>query len=180
MADAIQQGDVLRLEISPKFATIKVIPNGNEGNDANFPRNLHNAVELFLKLGIVPSAVKLKDTTDKLLKVYEGEPTTSVKLGQACVCWSCGYCGIPKNYNENKKKPGPCFNCNETNQINWLAIKHPNGSDLPWMELSAMTEEQAKQMKEKEEKELAERRAAVEARVAAALKEREPAEKEIS
>lgn len=41
-----------------------------------------------------------------------------------------------------------------------------------------MTEEQAKQMKLKEENELAERRAAVEARIAAALKEREAAEKE--
>jgi hypothetical protein len=178
MAHAIQQGDLLRLEISPKYSTIGVIPNGDEGNDATFPRNLHNAAELFLKLGMVPNAVKLKDATDKLLEMYEGDPKTSVMLGQGCVCWSCGYCGIPKDYDESRTTPGPCFNCNETNQINWVSIKHPDGSILPWIESSAMTEEQAKQMKLKEENELAERRAAVEARVAAALEGREVAEKE--
>jgi hypothetical protein len=178
MAHAIQQGDLLRLEISPKYSTIGVIPNGDEGNDANFPRNLHNAAELFLKLGMVPNAVKLKDGTDKLLEMYEGDPKLSVMLGQGCVCWSCGYCGIPKDYDESRTTPGPCFNCNETNQINWVSIKHPDGHSLPWIESSAMTEEQAKQMKLKEENELVERRAAVEAQIAAALKEREAAEKE--
>ena len=61
-------------------------------------------------------------------------------------------------------------------QINWVSIQRPDGTELPWIELSAMTSEQAKAMKVKEEKELAERRAAVEARVAAALKERQEKE----
>eukprot|EP00980_Cylindrotheca_fusiformis_P030240 scaffold24593_cov176-Cylindrotheca_fusiformis.AAC.3 len=173
MVDAIRQGDVLRLEVSPKYATIGVIPNGDEGKDANFPRNLHNAAELFLKLGMVPNAVKLKDATDKLLKMYESEPKTSVTLGKGCVCWSCGHCGIPRDYDESRKTPGPCFKCSETNQINWVVIKSPDGSILPWIEASAMTAEQAEQMKRKEKEELAARRAAVEARVAAALKERD-------
>lgn len=178
MAHAIQQGDVLRLEVSPKYATIAVIPTGDEGKDANFPRNLHNAAELFLKLGMVPNAVKLKDATDKLLEMLEGEPKASVSLGKGCVCWNCGYCGIPKDFDESRSAPGPCFNCNEINQINWVAIKGPNGSTLPWIEASAMTEEQAMQMKLEKEKELAERRAAVEAKVAAALKERDAADKD--
>ena len=176
MADQIQQGDVLRLEISPKYATIQVVPNGNEGNDANFPRNLHNAAELFLKLGMVPNAVKLKTTTDKLLEMYQGEPKTSVKLGKGCCCWRCGYVGIPKDYDECQTKPGPCNDCQEMDQINWVSIQRPDGTELPWIELSAMTSEQAKAMKVQEEKELAERRAAVEARVAAALKERQEKE----
>ena len=180
MADAIKQGDLLRLEISPKYSTISVVPNGNEGNDKNFPRNLHNAAELFLKLGMVPNAVKLKDATDKVLEIYEKEPTTSVKLGQGCICWLCGFCGIPKDYDESRKTPGPCFNCNEENQINWVAIKRQDGSNVPWIESSAMTGKQADQMKLKEEEELAKRRAAVEAHVAAALEERRAAEKDSS
>lgn len=175
MADQIQQGDVLRLEISPKYATIQVLPNGDEGNDENFPRNLHNAAELFLRLGMVPNAVKLKDTTDRLLEMYQGEPKTSVKLGRGSLCWRCGYVGIPKDYDESQTNPGPCNGCSGTDQINWVSIKRPDddGTELPWIEQSAMTTEQAEAMKVKEEKELAERRAAVEARVAAALKERQ-------
>jgi len=162
----------LRLEVSHKYAGIAVLPNGDEGKDANFPRNLHNAAELFLKLGMVPNAVKLKTATDKLFDMYEGPPKNSVKMGQGCVCWNCGYVGIPKDYDESKKNPGPCAGCNETNQINWVMIKKPDGSVLPWMEASAMSKKQEEKMKEKEEKELAERRDAVEARVAASLKER--------
>lgn len=122
---------------------------------------------------MVPNAVNLKAATDKLFVLYEGPPKDSIKMGQACVCWSCGHAGIPKDYDESRKTPGPCVKCNETNQINWLVIKRPDASDLPWMEASAMSTEQEKKMKENEEQELAERRAAVEARVAAALKERE-------
>jgi hypothetical protein len=143
MADAIKQGDRLRLEISSKYSSISVVPNGDEGNDPNFPRNLHNAAELFLKLGMVPNAGMLKNTTDKVLEMYEKDPTTSVKLGQGCVCWQCGFCGIPKDYDESRKTPGPCFNCNEENQINWVAIKRPDGSSTPWIEAS-MNGEQAK------------------------------------
>lgn len=181
--NGIKDGDILRLEVSQKYATISVVPNGNEGLDANFPRNLHNSAELFLKLAMVPQAVKLKETTDKLLEMYEGKPKTSIQLGQGCICWKCGYCGIPKDYTEDASKdlkpPGPCFHCNETDQINWVAIRHPTDpqQNLPWIELSAMTEEEAKKLKENEERELAERRAAVEARVSAALKEREETEK---
>ena len=67
-SSVLKQGDVLRLEVSPQYATIRVLPNGNEGNDANFPRNLHNAAELFLKCGMVPQAVKLKECVDGLLQ----------------------------------------------------------------------------------------------------------------
>ena len=177
MAEQIKHGDVLRLEISPKYATIQVIPNGDEGNDLNFPRNLHNAAELFLKLGMVPNAVKLKDATDKLLEMYQGEPKTSVKLGRACCCWKCGYCGIPKDYDNNQTKPGPCFGCQETDRVNWVSIKQPDGTELPWIEMAATTKEEAEQLKLKQEQALAERRAAIEARVAEALREREAASK---
>ena len=154
------------MEVSPKYATIQIQPNGTEGQDANFPRNLHNAVELFLKCGLVPNAVRLKECTDKLLDIYSKDPTKSIKVGRACICWKCGHCGIPK---DSEKQV--CLHCQESNQVNWVRVLHPNGDqqELPWIERADLTEEEKKA-------ELAAKRAAVEARVAEALKEREQAE----
>lgn len=168
----LKDGDVLRLEVSPKYATIQVLPNGNEGMDANFPRNLHNAAELFLKCGLVPNAVKLKECTDAVLDIYQKDPSKAIRLGRACVCWECGHCGIPKDYTESQVQPGPCTNCNGTTQINWVQILGPSDPKadgpnvLPWVEIAAKTEQEL-------EEEMKAKRAAVEARVAEALKERE-------
>ena len=192
----LKQGDILRLEISPQFANIKVQPNGNEGLDANFPKNLHNAAELFLKCGLVPNAVKLKECVDSLLERYasnsdqQNVSLAGLRLGQACVCWECGHCGMPKNGGVSSSSssssnaqlpPGPCANCNGTNQVNWVIVTRgganagcgDNMETLPWIEETALTEEHASELKAKKEKELAERRAVVEARVAEALAERE-------
>lgn len=175
-SNVIKQGDILRLEVSQKYATLHLVPNGNEGKDPNFPHNLHNVAELFLKLGMVPQAVKLKDAVDALLERYQANPDgkSGVRLGQACVCFTCGYCGIPPDYSETNKTPGPCAECQAANQLNWVRVTQPNSKEcLPWIEEAAMTEVQAKELKVKKEKELAERRAAVEASVAAALANRQ-------
>ncbi|CAB9518448.1 expressed unknown protein [Seminavis robusta] len=172
----LREGDVLRMEVSPKYATIQIQPNigSSEGNDPNFPRNLHNAVELFLKCGLVPNGVRLKDCTDKLLEIYAKDPSSNIRLGRGCICWKCGYCGIPKDYSEsnnnnnNNQPPGPCVHCHETQQINWVRVTHPTNGELPWIERANVTEEE-------KQAELAAKRAAVEARVAQALKEREEA-----
>jgi hypothetical protein len=170
----LQQGDVLRMEISSKYATIQIQPNGDEEFDTNFPRNLHNAAELFLKCGLVPNAVRLKECTDSLLDMYANDPSKAVKLGRGSVCWKCGYCGIPKEYSDNQKEPGPCLHCQETIQVNWVRVTQPNSDqDLPWIERAAVTEQ------EKTAEQLA-KRAAVEARVAEALKEREEASKRVA
>jgi hypothetical protein len=179
----LKDGDVLRLQVSPTYANIQVIPNGDEGHDANFPRNLHNAAELFLKCGLVAHAVKLKECTDAVLELYQQDPASrqhSLKLGRACVCWECGYCGIPKEYEETQVQPGPCANCNGSTQINWVQINNHassvtnnteqddknNSNVLPWVEKANKSEQE-------QQEELAAKRAAVEARVAAALKARE-------
>ncbi len=182
-------GEVVRevhLKISPQFATISVTPKEDgEGNDRNFPRNLHNAAELFLRVGMVDNAERLKECGDKLISLYEDNPDgkTGIRVGQACVCWSCGYCGLPKGYqnlygNNNKQKeiikfpPGPCFNCNETDQINWLQVTEKQGKkviEIPWIETATLTEEEEKK---KQDAELAAKRAEVEAQVKKALAER--------
>jgi hypothetical protein len=180
-------GEVVRevhLKISPQYATISVVPKEDgEKNDKNFPRNLHNAAELFLRVGMVNSAEKLKQCADMMIGLYSENPDgkSGVRLGKACVCWSCGYCGLPKDFQEDhgnngmKKKntpPGPCFSCNEINQVNWIRVTQKQGkkiTEMPWIEIAPLTEEE---VQKKKEAELAAKRAEVEAKVQKALEER--------
>jgi hypothetical protein len=48
------------LRISESFASIKVLPKVDERGHPNFPRNLHNACELFCATGNVGSAIKVQ------------------------------------------------------------------------------------------------------------------------
>jgi hypothetical protein len=169
----------LVLEISPQYATIQVIPKVDETNDNNFPRNLHNAAELFLRVGMLQNVETLKSCTDKMMSLYADNPdgTTGVRLGEACVCWNCGYCGLPKDFQEGRKTkkktpPGPCNSCGETDQVNWVRVtskKEKNISEMPWIEIAPLTKEE---IKKKREAELSAKRAEVEANVKKALEER--------
>lgn len=181
-SSVLKKGDVLRLQVSPQYATIHILPapGSSEANDPKFPHHLHNAAELFLTLGMVPQAVQLKDCVDALLERYATNPDgrLGVRLGQACICWQCGYCGIPQDYSTEEdnasKPPGPCAKCQETQQIHWVRVTTPQKGDyLPWIEEAAMTPDQAKDLQAKQAQDLADRRAAVEASVAAALAARE-------
>jgi len=180
MADQNIEGEVVReihLKISPQYATIVVVPKADEVNDANFPRNLHNAAELFLRVGMVENAAKLKTCVDGMITTYKENPDgkSGMRLGRACVCWSCGYCGLPKNYQEGKSKkgpPGPCNHCGEPDQVNWLKVttqQGKKGSEIPWIELAPLTEEEEKKKKDAE---MAAKRAEIEANVKKAIQER--------
>jgi hypothetical protein len=76
------------LSFSPNFASIKVSPNAGEEKDANFPRNLHNAGELFLRAGMLEHARRLQQCVARELEVLEKGPDgkASHSLGRACVC----------------------------------------------------------------------------------------------
>jgi len=184
MAGQNTEGEVLRevhLKISPQYATIVVVPKAEEARDKQFPHNLHNAAELFLRAGMVENAEKLKDSTDKMISLYADNPDgkTGVMIGQGCVCWNCGFCGLPKDFKEENTKspPGPCSGCNESEQINWLRVTQKQGtkvSDMPWIEVTPLSEEEAKKKKDAV---LAAKRAEVEAGVKKAIEERAAAEK---
>lgn len=196
MAGQTIEGEVIReikLDIDKRYATILVIAKPDEINDANMPRNLHNAAELFLRVDMVENAQRVRETTGKLLDMYAANPDgkTNVRIGKGCVCWSCGNCGLPKNDNgvddtsnssasstndDDTKKlpPGPCGNCGETEQVNYLRITRQKQDDLPWIEAPPMSEEE---LKKKKEAEVAATRAEVEAGVRKALEERMAAEK---
>ncbi len=187
-------GEVVReihLKISPQYATISVIPKADEVNDVNFPRNLHNAAELFLRVGMVDNAKRLKERVDAMLNTYRENPDgkKNLKIGRASVCWNCGYCGLPKGYTDsskNKQNPGPCNNCNEGTQTNWLRVTQQGvgasgskkGAEIPWIEIAPCSDED---MQKKKEAEMAAKRAEIEANVKKAIQERERqvAEKEL-
>ena len=85
------------LTIDAKLASIAVVPNGAEGKDTNFPRNLHNAAELFLKVGMAANAKRLHDATSSLFDFYAAGPDgrTTLSMGRGCVCWNCGHVTCP-------------------------------------------------------------------------------------
>eukprot|EP00978_Attheya_sp_CCMP212_P034320 scaffold143148_cov54-Attheya_sp.AAC.1 len=65
-AAEMEDGETTReihLKVDTRFAMIGVVPKVDETMDANFPRNLHNAAELFLRVGMVPAAEQLRSST---------------------------------------------------------------------------------------------------------------------
>jgi hypothetical protein len=190
MAGQEVSGEVLReieLKIDIRSASILVVPKSDEVDDKNMPRNLHNAAELFLRVGMVDAAENVKKNVADLLDVYSNNPDgkSNFLVGRGVVCWSCGYCGIPKggaNQKGNNMKddlqkipPGPCNKCGEKEQVNWLKVTKPGDvtnkkEELPWIETPPLSEEETKKKKEVQ---LAARRKEVEEQVKRALEERE-------
>ena len=67
------------MKVDTRFALITVVPKPDgEGSDANFPRNLHNAAELFLRVDLVDAAERLRETTTAMLDVYADNPDGKV------------------------------------------------------------------------------------------------------
>ena len=133
---------------------------------------------------MVENAQRVKETTDKLLDIYATNPDgkTNVLIGKGCICWKCGHCGLSKDSqrskDDSKVPPGPCNNCGETEQINFLKVTRKDALDgkvnnLPWIEAPPMSEEEKQK---KRDAETAAKRAEVEAEVKKALEERTAAE----
>ena len=73
MANQEVSGELLReieLKIDIRSASILVVPKKDEINDTNMPRNLHNAAELFLRVGMVDAAESVKKNVSDLLDIY--------------------------------------------------------------------------------------------------------------
>ncbi len=186
-------GELLReieLKIDIRSASILIIPKPDELQDTNMPKNLHNAAELFLRVGMVDAAETVKRNVADLLDIYANNPDgkSNFLVGRGVVCWACGHCGIPKGGEGNttvKKdlrnvKPGPCNKCGEMEQVNWLKVTQKPGSvdvtksnkegELPWIETPPLSKEEEKKKKEAQ---LLAKRKEVEEQVKRALEERE-------
>lgn len=188
----VGEGEVVRevhLKVDTRFALVSVLPKPDETTDANFPRNLHNAAELFLRVDMVENAERLRDDTASMLDLYADNPDgrTGLRVGRAVVCWSCGRCGLPEGAGEGgagssanddrdeRAPPRPCGRCGEAEQTNWLRFSQKRGETLPWIEAAPLSEEERRKKDEADE---AARRAEVEANVKSALAKRAGKEKE--
>ena len=156
------------LSFSPVLASFKVTPNPDESSDPNFPRNLHNAGELFLRVGHVGSAFTLHSAATKQLNILSNGPDgkTAYELGRACVCWNCGYVGLPKNKDKCKEKEvvpkGVCAKCGRDEETNFVRVQSTEGEEkeLPWMEAKdglGVEQEQSKALEALKAKEMKEK-----------------------
>jgi hypothetical protein len=179
--------EVFYLNVDKRLALITIAAKDAERNDANMPKNLHNGAELFLRVGMMENMERLRETTAKMLDMYADNPDgrTGILIGRACVCWSCGHCGLPKPGMDGKRPgdenvkspPGPCGNCGETDQVNWLGVTQnqegKKSTDLPWIEAAPLTEAEAEKKKAAD---LFSKRAEIEANVKLAVSQREASE----
>lgn len=124
------------LEIDRKYAAFKVEPKKDEVGDPNFPPHLHAAFELFCMTRNFALAKRLKQCTDAFLEILSKGPdgTSSQSMGRAAVCWGCGYVGLPKNADAGKNSVAECSGCTSDEQTNYVQVKQPDGSVVPWME----------------------------------------------
>jgi len=146
------------LHFDTRFATFKVEPN-DEGEAAspNFPRSLHNAAELFAHLGHTESAAALHRCVTNALTTLAAGPDgkSSQKLGRACVCWSCGHVGLPRNSahcaDAGPTPAGVCASCGDDSQTNFVKHTTKEGKTLPWIEgAPPLTAQQASKSQEAE------------------------------
>ena len=119
----------------------QVEPNdADEASSPNFPRNLHNAAELFSALGHGASARRLHECTTRVLQLLEVGPDgrSSQIIGRACICWACGHVGLPANAASCSIKgptpAGECYACGGADQTNFVKVVRADGSACPWIE----------------------------------------------
>ena len=128
------------LSFDARIASVKVEPKDDEDSDANFPRNLHNAAELFAAAGMLSQAAQLHDCSTRLLSLLSAGPTgrQSQRIGRACICWSCGHVGLPSNASSvvesGATPPGVCAACGENAQTHFVRVVSEDGAVVPWIE----------------------------------------------
>merc|ERR1719446_414903 len=118
---------------------VHIEAHADEDSDEHVPRNLHNAAELFLKKGKLLAVKRLQECTMSFFKLVELQPKAdTINVGHACICWTCGHCGLQREDGRatSQNKPGRCINCGDE-QTNYLQCIPSNGGAAPWIELVA-------------------------------------------
>jgi len=143
---AVDAGRGPALEVRTEFANLKVEPKVAEGEDrdANFPRNLHNACQLFVMAKMVPNAQRCAAAIGSFLGLVAAPPDgrSSCAVGRAAVCWGCGYVGLPLNRDTAAKVGyrGEHPICGGEGcaggfaQTNWVRPERAAGEAMPWFQ----------------------------------------------
>lgn len=134
----------VHLKVDTRFALIKVVGEaGKEARDAQMPKNLHNAAELFLRCGLVANAERLRETTAAMLAIYATNPDgASHSMGTANVCWDCGYCGLATD--ERAAAPA-CGSCGSADANALRVLRDKGAAPVPWIQKKALTKDEQRQ-----------------------------------
>ena len=121
-----------------------------EQADEKMPKTVGHALLLLMASGESESTARCRDCMDKYLQILAAGPSGSltVNVGQACLCWGCGFVGIPSNTDAleaeatddpvRKKMPpfAVCKHCGSDDKTNFI-IGKSGDSPLPFIETSS-------------------------------------------
>ena len=138
--------DPLEVPIPVAYRAFKVVPHPAEVDDARIPKDVGEALNLFMKTNNQECAQRLIDNMDRLLAVLANGPDgkTEIKIGRGICCWNCGHVGIPSNSEElaqdlkingaNSTLKAMCNECNTCEDNNFVEGLQPDGSFIPFIE----------------------------------------------
>ena len=142
------------LSIPSQYNAFEILPkDASEQADERMPKTVGHAFLIFTQTDEAASAERCKLCMDRYLQLLAAGPTGSliVNVGQACLCWSCGFVGLPGNAEEfegiesesgegqvrSLMPPGgpgvQCRNCKQAEKTNWIIGRQGDGP-LPFLE----------------------------------------------
>jgi hypothetical protein len=117
------------------------------------PPSAAQAMMVFMNTNINngENASKCAYCLNRTLKLFADGPNGNqkVSVGQGIICWNCGTCALPANMSEfpASKNDGlmppfaKCAGCGECEETNFLEIRQPDGTVVPFIEMVLTTEE---------------------------------------
>ena len=89
-----------KYEIPEELANFKIFPKDEEEElDGNMPRDMVSAFSIFVRTNQINSAMRCKQCMVNMLDILKKGPdgSSKINIGQAVICWGCGFVGLPKN-----------------------------------------------------------------------------------
>lgn len=130
------------VQVPSVYGQFKILTNpGEESSSERMPKNVAQAVLLFHQTQGLSQAVKLHECMEKVLNILAKGPDgkTKFNIGKGCICWSCGFIGIPTNSEEIEASPTQfippqCQICKMSDDTNFVQGEQPDGTLLPFIE----------------------------------------------
>jgi len=128
-------------QIPAAYASFHVLPNASDDpSDERMPKNLAQACLLFHQTNNDKCLDRLHEDMGRLLSILAKGPDgkTKISIGKGCICWSCGFVGLPSNAQEVETTSGfiaaTCKLCSLNDDTNFIEGRQPDGSAIPFIE----------------------------------------------
>jgi hypothetical protein len=138
-----------KIEIPGSYTAFHILPKDEaESGDERMPKTVAHAMMVFLSTNINngENGRTCNQCMSSCLKIFAAGPNGNQKIsvGQAILCWNCGHVGIPANTDDfpPTKTDGlmppfaKCSACGETEQTNFVEIRQPDGTVIPFIEMA--------------------------------------------